>query len=70
MNTELRRNGKERLFSKLMNNAGFGKTMESIGKDREKYREERRYHLVSEPKYHVTKCFSENFLEIEKQKRK
>ena len=51
-----------------MNNAGFGKTMENIRKHR--YiklvtTERRRNYLASEPNYHTTKFFTENFLAIE-----
>ena len=51
-----------------MNNAVFGKTMEDLGKHKNiKFvaRERRRNYLVSEPKYHTTKFFTENLLVIE-----
>ena len=55
-------------FFKLMNNAGFRKTMENV----RKYRvikvvttERRRNYLVSEPNYHATKFVTENLLAIE-----
>ena len=54
-----------------MNNAVFGKTMENV----EKHRDiklvttiKRRSYLMSEPNYHVAKCFSENLLAIEMKK--
>ena len=51
-----------------MNNAVFGKTMESVRKHRDikhlKTKKIRNY-LVSEPNYHTTKWFSENLLTIE-----
>ena len=71
MNTELRKqakNGFEKDFYKLMNNAVFGKTMGTVRKDRDiklliTYK--RRNQLVSEPNYHTTKRFSEKLLAIE-----
>ena len=69
--TELRQKAKnkfEKDFSKLMNNAFFGKTMENV----RKYRgtklvttERRRNYLVSEPNYHTTNFFTENLLATE-----
>ena len=71
MNTKLRTEAKndfEKDFFKLMNNLVFGKTMENV----RNYRDiklittnERRNKLVSEPNYHSTKHFPENFLAIE-----
>ena len=51
-----------------MNNVVFGKTMENVRKHR--YitlftTERRRNYLVSEPKYHTTKFFTEHLLAIE-----
>ena len=76
MNTELRkqaRNDFEKDYFKLMNNAVFRKTMESVRKHRDiklVTTDKRRHQLVSEPNYHTTKCFSENLLAIEMEKRK
>ena len=74
MNTKLRTEAKndfEKHFSKLMNNSVFGKTMENV----RKYKDiklvtidKRRNQLVSEPNYHIIKCFSEDLLERKKQK--
>ena len=51
----------------------FGKTMENVRKHRDiklVTTEEKRIKLVSEPNYHRTKQFSENFLAIEMKKTK
>ena len=51
-----------------MSNSAFGKTMENVRKHRNiklVTTDKRRNHLVSEPNYHTTKCFSENLLAIE-----
>ena len=56
-----------------MNDAVFGKTMEKVRKHRDiklVTTDERRNQLVSEPNYHTTKCFSENFLAIQMRKTK
>ena len=48
---------------KLMNNSGFGKTIENVRKHREiklVKTDEKRNKLVSEPDYHTRKLFSEN----------
>ena len=61
-------NKNQKIILKLMNNAVFGKTMEDLGKHKNiKFvaREKRRNYLVSEPKYHTTKFFTENLLVIE-----
>ena len=74
MNTDLRRkaeNDFEKDFSKLMNNAVFGKTMEKVRKQGDiklVTTETRRNYLVSEPNYHTTKFFTENLLAIEMKK--
>ena len=55
-----------------MNNAVFVKTMEDLGKHKNiKFvaRERRRNYLVSEPKYHTTKFFTENLLAIKIEKK-
>ena len=62
MNTKLRKeskNGFEKDFFKLMNNSVFGKTMENLRKHRDIKLVTTK--LVSEPNYHTTKPFSENF---------
>ena len=76
MNTKLRaeaKNGFEKYFFKLMNNAVFGKTIENA----RKYRyiklvtaEKRRNQLASEPNYHTPKYFPENLMAIEMKKTK
>ena len=74
MNTDLRKRAKnkfEKDFSKLMNNAFFGKTMENVRKHRDiklVTKEKRRNYLVSEPNYHTTKFFTENLWAIEMKK--
>ena len=71
--TEAKENDIEKDFFKLMNNSVFGKTMENVRKHRDvqlvtTYK--RRNQLVSEPKCHITKLFSENLLAIEMKKTK
>ena len=58
------KNNFEKNFFPLMNNAVFGETMENA----KKYKDiklvttnKRRNGLVSEPNYHTTKTFSENY---------
>ena len=54
-----------------MNNAVFGKTMESVRKHENiklLIAERRRNYLVSEPNYHTTKFFTENLLAMEMRK--
>ena len=76
MNAELRKKAKydfKKDFSKLMNNAVFGKRMENVRKHR--YiklvtTDKKRNQLVSEPNYHAIKCFSENLMAIEMKKTK
>ena len=76
MNNELRKKAKndfEKDFFKFINNAVFGKTMENVRKHRDiKFvtTDKRRNQLVTEPNYHVIKCFSENLLTIEMKKTK
>ena len=60
-------------FSKLMNNSGFGKTMENVRKHR--YiklvtTDKRTNQLVSEPNYYTTKQFSKGLFTIEMKKAK
>ena len=76
MNTKFRKEAKndfEKDFFKLMNNSGFGKTMENVRKHRDirlVITDEKRNKLVSEPNYHTTKRVSENLLTIEIKKAK
>ena len=76
MNTKLKTEEKKDFgkgFFKLMNNSVFGKTMENVRNHRDiklVTTNERRNKLVSEPNYHTTKKFSENFLAIEMRKTK
>ena len=76
MNTKLKTEEKKDFgkgFFKLMNNSVFGKTMENVRNHRDiklVTTNERRNKLVSEPNYHTTKNFSENFLAIEMRKTK
>ena len=61
MNTDLSKEVKndfEKDFFKLMNNGGFGRTMENVRKHRDielVTTGRRRNYLVSEPNYHTTK---------------
>ena len=68
MNTKFRKEAKnEKDFFKLMNNSVFEKTMENLRKHSDielVTTEKRRIKLVSEPNYHTTKQFLENFLTI------
>ena len=70
MNTELRVKGKsdsEKDFFKLMNNYMFRKTMEIIRKNTDikvVTTDQRRNKLSSEPNYHTTKHFSENYWQL------
>ena len=74
INTELRKkanNDFEKDFFKLMNNSVFGKTMENIGNRRDiklVTTNKKRSKLVSEPNYHITKCFSESMIATEMKK--
>ena len=59
------------IFFKLMNNAGFGKTMENVRKHRDitlVTTKRRRNYLVSEPNHHTTKFFTEDLLATEMKK--
>ena len=70
MNTDLIKKAKKwcwKTFSKLMNNAVFGKAMENMRKHRDVkliIAEWRRKYLVSESNYHTIKFFTENVLAI------
>ena len=74
MNSNLRReakNGFEKNFFKLMNNAVFGKAMENIRNHRDikiVTTDKRRSILVSEPNYHSSKCISKDLMIIEMRK--
>ena len=69
MNTDLRKKAKknfEKYFFKLMNNAVFGKAMESVRKHNIKLvTTERRNYLASERNYYTRKFFTENVLPIQ-----
>ena len=74
MNTELRKvasNDFEKGFYKLMNNAGFGKTMENVRKHRDiklVTTNKKRSKLVSEPNYHTMNYISKDLSIIEMKK--
>ena len=76
MNTELRKIAKndfEKDFSKLMNNAVFGKTMENVRKHRDiklVTTDKKRSKLVSEPNDHAINLISENLSIIETRRKK
>ena len=60
------------IFLKLINNSVFGKTMENLRKHRDiklVTTERRRSYLVSEPRYHTTKFFTEHLLTIKLEKK-
>ena len=64
LRTEAKNDFKKYLF-KVMNNFVFGKTMENVKKHRDNKlvaTDKRRNQLLSEPNYHITKCFSEDLL--------
>ena len=71
MNTDLRKKAKnnfEKHSLNLMNNAGFGKTLENVRKNRDikvVTTERRSNYLVSEPEYHTIKSFTEKLLAVE-----
>ena len=63
----------EKRFFKLMNNSGFGKTMENMRKHRDiklVRTDKRRNQLASESNYHAKNWFSEDLLAIEMKKTK
>ena len=65
--TEVKNNFKKD-FLKLMNNSDFGKTMENVRNHRDiklVTTNQRRRNLISKPKYHTSKYFSENLMAIE-----
>ena len=74
MNTDLRKNANnkfEKHFFNLINNSGFGKTMENIRHYRDinlVSTDRKRKKLVSEPNYLPAKHFSENLMAIEMRK--
>ena len=74
VNTELRKkatNDFEKDFFKLMNNAVFGKTMESVRKHRDiklVKTDKKRNKLVSEPNFHTTKLIDNNLAITEMKK--
>ena len=76
MNTKLRTEAKndfEKDFFKLMNNAGFGKTMENVRKHRDiklVTTDKRRNQLLLEPNYYTTNYILENLLAIQMKKAK
>ena len=76
INTKLRaavKNDFEKDFSKLMNNAVFGKTIENVTKHRDIKSittDKSRNQLASESNYHTTKYFPENLMAIEMKKTK
>ena len=73
-NTELIKNAKnefQKNFFKLMNNSGFGKTMENVRNHKNiklVTSDKRRKRLVSEPNYHSLKKISDNLMAIEMKK--
>ena len=70
--TEVKNDFKKDFF-KLMNNSIFGKTMENVRNHRDiklVTTNERRRNLISKPKYHTSKYFSENLMAIEMRKTK
>ena len=76
INTKLRtdaKNGFEKDFFKLMNEAIFGKTMENVRKHRDiklVTTNKRKNQLSSEPNYYTKKYFSEDLLATEMKKTK
>ena len=70
--TEVKNDFKKDFF-KLMNNSIFGKTMENVRNHRDiklVTTNERRRNLISKPKYHTSKYFSENLMAMEMRKTK
>ena len=76
MNTKLRKKAKndfEKDFLKLMNNAVFGKTMESLRKLRDikiVTTDKRRNYFVSEPNYQTKKMVFRGFVSKKDEKKK
>ena len=74
VNTDLKKKAKndfQKDFFKVMNNAVFGKSTGNVRKHRDMKLvtiETRRNYLVSEPKYHTAKFFTENLLPVEMKK--
>ena len=74
-NTKLRNESKtefEKYFFRLINNSVYGKTMEIVRKHRDiklVSTDSEREKLVSEPKYHTCKQFSEDLMTIEMKKK-
>ena len=67
----MQKNNFQKRFLKLMNNAGFGKTMENVRKHRNirlARTKRKRNYLVSEPNYQTAKIFIENLLAVEMRK--
>ena len=67
MNTDLRKNAKngfDKTFFNLMNNAVFGKTIENVRKHRDikLVTTGRRSYFVSEPNYYTTNFFTKHLL--------
>ena len=64
------KNDFEKDFTKLMNNAFFGKTMKNVTKHTKLVTtERRRNYLVSELNYHTTKFFLEHLITVEMKKK-
>ena len=76
MNTELRiktKNDFEKDFFKLMSHSVFGRMIQNVKKHGDiklVATDRRRSHLVLEPNYCTTKCFSKNLMVIEMNKTK
>ena len=68
-NTDLKKKQKL-ILKKTFFNAVFGKTMKNVRKNRDikLVRRKKRNYLVSEPKYHTPKFYSEKLLAIETKK--
>ena len=73
MNTDLRKNAKngfDKTFFNLMNNAVFGKTIENVRKHRDikLVTTGRRSYFVSEPNYYTTNFFTKHLLANRREK--